>query len=178
MSCIWMLQLIYLFSNDNITISNKWSEFIDGFQLFKFDLKFLDFIINIRSNLDKSNINVNERMYYLLLEDRSAMLNFLNFILLFIILCIFKIILWLIKKCKWTMSIEENNNKWIIRWINCLLNISKLTLFYLNFDYKLIPLITYLFYMFTLYLDIKLQVLIDLCFQFLILWTIAGKIII
>ena len=73
-SSIYLMQVILLFTNYDITSSDQMKEFINGFQYFKFNLRFLDLIFNIRSNLIDHSVDIPSRMNFLFLESKSAII--------------------------------------------------------------------------------------------------------
>ena len=92
MSLITMIQTILLVSHFNMKASEIWMMFLDGFQYFKFNLRFLNvlFFKSYISNTDYYAIP--SKMYYLFFEDKASWIWFFYFIIFFFIIVLMKLI--------------------------------------------------------------------------------------
>ena len=112
MSIIGMIQTILLVSNFNMEVSDMWRSFIDGFQYFKFNFRFLNIVFYIQSSVESHDKAIPSRMYYLFFESKATIIWFCNFLLVFLILLALKMIKYFIirsikKRLKRTDSTEE-----------------------------------------------------------------------
>ena len=92
-----------------MTSSQEWTDFTDGFQYFKLNLRFLNPIFNLRSKLDGHKEGIPSRMYGLLLEDRSAVIWFINLILVLSVIIICKITYMLLFKLIFNKRSSQNS---------------------------------------------------------------------
>ena len=118
-----MMQIILLITHFKTTQSKEWVDFIDGFEYFKFNLRFLDPIFNFRYLIQSNENNVPSRMYKLLLEDKSALICFFNFLLVLIPVIALKLALTLFEifwhnKISQEVQIQESKLQILIRIIS------------------------------------------------------------
>ena len=97
-SIVVMVQSLLLITHFDMNPSEEWTNFTDGFQYFKFNLRFLNPIFNLRSKLQGHQGNIPSRMYGLLLEDNSAATWFINMLIILILVITIKLGLILVRK--------------------------------------------------------------------------------
>ena len=93
-----MIQTILLVSNYNNETNEMWRSFIDGFQYFKFNFRFLNIVFYLQSSVEQHHKNIPSRMYYLFFENKAAIIWFWNFLLVFLIILWLKAIKYFIIK--------------------------------------------------------------------------------
>ena len=123
-----MMQIILLITHFKTTQSKEWVDFIDGFEYFKFNLRFLNPILNFYNLIQSKEINVPSRMYYLLLENKSALICFFNYLIILIPVSALKLALTLFErfwknKISQEVQIQESKLQILIRVISTLFKI-------------------------------------------------------
>ena len=93
-----MIQTILLITHFKMNTSDEWISFTDGFHYFEFNLRFLNPIFNLRSKLDGHKGEIPNRMYALFLEDRSAVIWFINLLIVIFIFATWRMLFLLIYK--------------------------------------------------------------------------------
>ena len=145
MSLIVSIQTILLVSHYNMEAGEMFLQFLDGFQYFKFNLRFLNIVFYIKSSTNQTDYAIPSRMYYLFLEDKTTLIWFWNFLLIFLIVAVLKLIKHLTVKYIKVKMLRSNSKEEKIK------THTKPTL------------------------DIRLSTMIEVWIQYFFVWIWSGK---